>query len=116
MATCQCDAGFSTCLTCACQYVARNSGRQFIHGPAQDGDGYGRMSAHGIDITDRIGCRNLSKLEGVIDNRCEEVGGTQRGSTMTDINERRIISTTVPNKQGRCAFLKCIDFHRGKIS
>ena len=98
MATCQCDTGFSTCMTCASQDAARNGGCEFIHGPAQDGDGDSRMSTHRIDITDRIGCRNLAKLKGIINDRREEVGGAQQGSSSANINGCCIIATTVPHQ------------------
>ena len=62
-------------------------------------EGYLRLSAHGIDITQRIGRPDLSKQERIVHNRGEEIHRLDHGKLIADSVNSGIIGSINSNKQ-----------------
>ena len=55
--------------------------------------------AHGVDITQRIGCSNLSEPVWIIHNGCEEIYGLNDGKIIRHLIDAGIISTLQPDDE-----------------
>src|SRR6056300_341380 len=72
---------------------------QFINRPAENGNRHEGASTHGIDVADGVGGGNAAKIEGVIDDGHEKVGGAQYGSTVAHIKRSGIVATAVTHEE-----------------
>src|SRR5690606_23814283 len=80
--------------------------RQHVDRPAEDGDGHQRIAAHGVDVTDGIGGGNAAEVEGVVDNRHEEVGSGYHAPFFIQGINRRIVAGGVAYPQPRIEVLR----------
>ena len=104
--------------TTAIQNAANGLRAQDTHRHAHQRQRHDRPAAHGIDITDGIGGSNSSKVEWVIDDGHEEVGGGNQGLLIVEQIDRCIIGRVDPHQElGRhrqaCAALENLGEHAG---
>ena len=65
------------------------------------------LTAHGVHITQRIGCRDLSEHIGILQHRRKEIQRLHHSHIVTDTVDRRVITAVKPHQQigiGRAAF------------
>src|SRR5690606_22966466 len=67
--------------------------------PAENGNGHQGRAAHGIDVTDGIGCGDPAKVEGVIDNRHKEIRSADNPGLLIQTKHRRIIATGIASPE-----------------
>ena len=66
------------------------------HDQIEAGDG---SSAHGIDVTDGIGCCNLAEGVGIVHRRRDEVCGGDQGDFIREAVDARIITGVKADKK-----------------
>jgi hypothetical protein len=66
--------------------------RQFVDRHADDRQRQQRHATHGIDVGQRIGRRDAAEIEGVIDDRHEEIGRRDQGLVVVELVDGRVIA------------------------
>ena len=107
MAARQGDAGLGADGPGAFEYLACCFGWQFVYWPAQDGDREDRLAAHGIDITDRIGRGDAAEIEGVVNDRHEEIRCGDECRAIAEVEDGGVISFIVSYEEPGIWFCDC---------
>ena len=58
-----------------------------------------RTPAHGVDVRQRVGCRDLAKQERVVDHRREEVDGLNESQVFANAEDTRIVGGIESHEQ-----------------
>ena len=81
--------------------VAGHGRRKFFDRPTKDRNGHQRRAAHGVNIANGIHRRDLSEVEGVIDDGHEKIRGTDHRLTVAKIVHRGVVLGIVAHEQLR---------------
>ena len=82
--------------------------RHFIEGDAENRERHDRLAAHRVDVGDRIGGGDASKIMRVVDDRHEEVGGRNDAGLVVELPDRRIVAGLHPDDQPRVGGRLCL--------
>ena len=91
-------AGLNALVGAARQNLPRNLNAQAA-GNAQQVHGVARTPAHGVNVRQRVGCRDLTKQERVVDHRREEVDGLNESQVFANTEDARIVGGIEPHEQ-----------------
>ncbi len=82
---------------------AGDFGIQFVGWPTEHGNRHQRAAAHRIDIADRVGGGDAPEVERVVDDRHEEIRGTDDTTAVAQVVYRGIVAGIVADEQARIA-------------
>ena len=85
------DARRLTHAVAACQYPANGGGAQHIDRHAHQSQRQDGFAAHGVDIRDGVGGGDAAKVERVVDDGHEEIGGGNQRLLVIQLVNRRVI-------------------------
>jgi hypothetical protein len=85
------DAGARTHRLAAFENLADRVHRQLVDRHADQRQCEQRRAAHRVDVRDGIGCRDRAEIEGVVDDRHEEVGRRDDRLRVIDPVDRRVV-------------------------
>lgn len=100
------DAGFLADLAAAGDHLAGDFRGQHVDRPAEDGDGHQRVAAHGVDIADGVGRGDTAEIEGVVDDRHEEIGGGDHPALLVEGVDSRVVARGVADPELRIEVLR----------
>ena len=76
----------------AVQNFANHAQGKNIDWHAHQGQRHDGLRPHGVNIRNGVGCGNAAKLEGVVHNRHEKIGGGDQGLRFVQLVNRSIVS------------------------
>ena len=91
-------AGLDALVGATRQNLPRNLNAQAI-GNAQQVHGMARSSTHGINVRQRVCCRDLAKQERVVDHRWKEIDGLHEAQVFANTKNTRIVGGIEPHEQ-----------------
>jgi hypothetical protein len=93
------DTCFRADCASALQNLAHRLGRQLVNWHAENGECHDRLSAHCINVGNRIGCRNPAEVERIVDHRHEEVRRRDHAGFVIELPDRGIVTGFGSDKQ-----------------
>ena len=83
------------------QNAPNHLGTEHIDGHTHQGQSEDGCAAHGIDIADRVGGGDATKVKRVVDDGHEEVGGGNQGLLVIELVHRRVVCRVYAHQQLR---------------
>jgi len=93
------NSGHRTRRRPAGQDFADGRGGQFVHRHADDGEGEDRLASHGVDVRESVGRGDAAEVEGIIDDRHEEVGGRHHRLLGVEPPDGGVVAGFSPDQQ-----------------
>ena len=82
-------------------HLCRGFHGQLTPWPTQNRQCHERFRPHGIHITNGIGRRNSSKIEGIVDNGQKEIGTLNHGQVIRQTDHGRVIARLMTHQYPR---------------